>query len=174
MNDNQDIVIELTDVDGQAHRLRLLAVFEAGKSNRKYGAFITEDIMLYRYEKDLPGSDGKEFISEIPSGDYPSVSRSWSKLCQDGGMNPDDIRESVVYMVDEEQGDVAVSGSILCVFSEGGHSYAAICPHAIHFYRYKEYQNGGQDYVAWSNIELPQEYEEVSVRFNELVQDDPL
>ena len=169
--ETQDIYVELTDDAGQTHKLRLLAIFEAGKLNRKYGAFVTEDIILYRYMKGEFSGEVREYVYGLSDAEYEVATIAWSQMFENGYVTPEEMREGVVFMDDDTNDEeIAIAGTIISIFTVENRDYVAVCPHAIQFYRYIESEIDGQDYVEWQNILGAQEYDDVAETFNAMIE----
>lgn len=176
----QNVYFEVTDEDGVTHKLLLLSLFEAGALKRKYVAGLTADIVVYQYVPHMEKSgDYKHIIKEIGSDEeLTDVCTMFDKYV-DMGISQEDVREmSLIMEIPDDEGGTAELPIVCNVYKifelpKYNRQYVVCCPTNIMFFRYDEFEKDGQNFVEFSTIYSPQEYEDVSDEFNRfLVNDD--
>lgn len=173
--EEQEILFTIQDEQGVEHTLRLLTIFTAGQLGRQYVAGMTTDVMLYRCENTPDGS--MTYVSEMADDEeFSRVSQAWSALVE-SGLEEADISEQTVYMhvlSGNSYEDIMFDGTVYSVFKldeQDIQQYMAICPHNIMFFRYNLVETDYDATVEITNIYSPQEYEDVTAAFHNLIEE---
>lgn len=177
--DNKEVYFEVMDEDGINHRLLLLSIFEAGDLKRKYVAGMTADVVIYRYTPHLlPSGDYKHCIEEIGSDNELNEACALFDKYVEGGISTSEVKEMTLVMElpDDEGGtaDIPITASVYKILELDRYNsqYVVCCPTNIMFYRYDEIEKDGQNFIEFSTIYSPQEYEDVADYFNQYLMND--